>query len=120
MSGPGFPPQPLPQWRRAVLKVGSSLLAGEGGLDPRHAAAIGRLIMQSRAKESEIGLVPSGAVREGRSGVGSGGDGLLLRQALAALAQAPLVSFWQHLLDVPVAQVLLTHDDLRNRRRYLN
>jgi glutamate 5-kinase len=44
----------------------------------------------------------------------------VLRQALAALGQASLVSFWQQLLDAPVAQVLLTHDDLRNRRRYLN
>ena len=42
------------------------------------------------------------------------------RQALAALGQASLMGFWQSLSDVPVAQVLLTHDDLRNRRRYLN
>ena len=120
MSGPGFTPQRLPQWRRAVLKVGSSLLAGEGGLDPRHAAAIARFIMEARAKQREIVLVSSGAVTAGRSRVASGGDGLVLRQALAALGQASLVSFWQQLLDVPVAQVLLTHDDLRNRRRYLN
>ena len=120
MSGSGFTPQPLPQWRRAVLKVGSSLLAGEGGLDPRHAAVIARFIMESRAKQREIVLVSSGAVAAGRSRVASGGDGLVLRQALAALGQASLVSFWQQLLDVPVAQVLLTHDDLRNRRRYLN
>jgi glutamate 5-kinase len=42
------------------------------------------------------------------------------RQALAALGQASLIGFWQQLADRPVAQVLLTHDDLRNRRRYLN
>lgn len=120
MSGPGFTPQPLPQWRRAVLKVGSSLLAGEGGLDPRHAAGLARFITESRAKQREIVLVSSGAVAAGRSRVASGGDGLVLRQALAALGQASLVSFWQQLLDMPVAQVLLTHDDLRNRRRYLN
>lgn len=120
MSGPGFTPQPLPQWRRAVLKVGSSLLAGEGGLDSRHAAALACFIAESRAKQREIVLVSSGAVAAGRSRVASGGDGLVLRQALAALGQASLVSFWQQLLDAPVAQVLLTHDDLRNRRRYLN
>ncbi|MGO4780587.1 glutamate 5-kinase, partial [Lysobacter sp. 2RAB21] len=44
----------------------------------------------------------------------------VLRQALAALGQASLIAFWQQLSNVPVAQVLLTHDDLRNRRRYLN
>jgi glutamate 5-kinase len=116
----GFTPQPLPQWRRAVLKVGSSLLAGEGGLDSRHAAGLARFIEESRAKQREVVLVSSGAVAAGRSRVASGGDGLVLRQALAALGQASLVSFWQQLLDAPVAQVLLTHDDLRNRRRYLN
>jgi glutamate 5-kinase len=120
MSAPGFTPQPLPQWRRAVLKVGSSLLAGEGGLDSRHAAGLARFIAESRAKQREVVLVSSGAVAAGRSRVASGGDGLVLRQALAALGQASLVSFWQQLLDAPVAQVLLTHDDLRNRRRYLN
>jgi glutamate 5-kinase len=120
MSGPGFTPQPLPQWRRAALKVGSSLLAGEGGLDSRHAAGLARFIAESRAKQREVVLVSSGAVAAGRSRVASGGDGLVLRQALAALGQASLVSFWQQLLDAPVAQVLLTHDDLRNRRRYLN
>jgi glutamate 5-kinase len=120
MSGPGFTPQPLPQWRRAVLKVGSSLLAGEGGLDSRHAGGLARFIAESRGKQREVVLVSSGAVAAGRSRVASGGDGLVLRQALAALGQASLVSFWQQLLDAPVAQVLLTHDDLRNRRRYLN
>ena len=120
MSAPCFTPQPLPSWRRAVLKVGSSLLAGEGGLDPRPAAGLARFIVESRAKQREVVLVSSGAVAAGRSRVVSGGDGLVLRQALAALGQASLVSFWQQLIDVPVAQVLLTHDDLRNRRRYLN
>lgn len=120
MSGPGFTPQTLPRWRRAILKVGSSLLAGEGGLDSRHAAGLARFIAESRAKQREVVLVSSGAVAAGRSRVASGGDGLVLRQALAALGQASLVSFWQQLLEAPVAQVLLTHDDLRNRRRYLN
>ena len=85
MSGPGFTPQPLPQWRRAVLKVGSSLLAGEGGLDPRHAAGLARFIAESRGKQREVVLVSSGAVAAGRSRVALGGDGLVLRQALAAL-----------------------------------
>ena len=42
------------------------------------------------------------------------------RQALAALGQAQMIALWQRFFDRPVAQVLLTHDDLRNRRRYLN
>ncbi|MBU8976148.1 glutamate 5-kinase [Lysobacter sp. MMG2] len=126
MSAGDFNAQPLPDWRRAVLKVGSSLLAGDvgagnaSGLDPRHAVALAHFIEQSRARQREVVLVSSGAVAAGRHRVGAGGDGLVLRQALASLGQASLVTFWQQLVDRPVAQVLLTHDDLRNRRRYLN
>lgn len=121
----GFQAQPLPAWRRAVLKVGSSLLAGfadaaDAGLDARHAQALAHFVSQSRAQGREVVLVSSGAVAAGRGRIGAGGDGLVLRQALASLGQASLMSFWQQLIDVPVAQVLLTHDDLRNRRRYLN
>ncbi len=43
-----------------------------------------------------------------------------LRQAMAALGQTQTIALWQRLFDRPLAQVLLTHDDMRNRRRYLN
>src|SRR3546814_19585996 len=45
---------------------------------------------------------------------------LVQRQALASLGQTPMLALWQGLIEHPVAQVLLSHDDLRNRRRYLN
>ena len=121
-----FAAQPLPSWRRAVLKVGSSLLAGttdspsDNGLDPRYAVELAQFIATARAQGREVVLVSSGAVAAGRGRIHTGGDGLVLRQALAALGQASLVSFWQSLSPAPVAQVLLTHDDLRHRRRYLN
>jgi glutamate 5-kinase len=120
-----FAPQPLPPWRRAVLKVGSSLLAGAGGLDPLHARGLAAFIDAARAQQREVVLVSSGAVAAGRGRVGAAGmgnarNGIVQRQALAALGQASLMGFWQALSAVPVAQVLLTHDDLRNRRRYLN
>lgn len=116
-----FTPQSLPHWRRAVLKVGSSLLADAGGgLTDRHAAGLARFIATSRAQGREVVLVSSGAVAAGRGRIAAGGDGIVLKQALAALGQAALMGFWQQLSEVPVAQVLLSHDDLRNRRRYLN
>ena len=120
-----FAPQPLPDWRRAVLKIGSSLLAGDGGLDPVHARGLAAFIAASRAQGREVVLVSSGAVAAGRGRIGAAGtgiarNGIVQRQALAALGQASLMGFWQSLFAVPVAQVLLTHDDLRNRRRYLN
>lgn len=120
-----FAPQSLPNWRRAVLKVGSSLLAGDGGLDPVHARGLAGFIAASRAQGREVVLVSSGAVAAGRGRIGAAGtgiarNGIVQRQALAALGQASLMGFWQALFEAPVAQVLLTHDDLRNRRRYLN
>ena len=115
-----FAPQSLPNWRRAVLKVGSSLLAGDGGLDPLNARGLAHFIAASRAQGREVVLVSSGAVAAGRGRIGAAGNGIVQRQALAALGQASLMGFWQALFEAPVAQVLLTHDDLRNRRRYLN
>ena len=126
MSASDFATQALPNWRRAVLKVGSSLLAGSAdaaanpGLHTGNAVALAGFIDRSRAQGREVVLVSSGAVAAGRGRIGAAGDGLVLRQALASLGQASLIGFWQQLTAQPVAQVLLTHDDLRNRRRYLN
>ncbi|MGN6384294.1 MAG: glutamate 5-kinase [Dyella sp.] len=119
-----FRQQTVPPWRRAVLKVGSSLIAADGGgLSTRYALGLAQFITSCHASGREIVLVSSGAVAAGR---------LLLkdhshedtssaaRQAMAALGQTQTVGLWQRLLDIPLAQVLLTHDDLRNRRRYLN
>lgn len=116
-----FGEQTLPQWRRAVLKVGSSLLAaGHGGLSERFAAGLARFVAQCRAQGREVVIVSSGAVAAGRGVLHTQAAGLTQRQALAALGQAPMIALWQKLSAVPVAQVLLSHDDVRNRRRYLN
>lgn len=119
-----LPEQALPHWRRAVLKVGSNLLAADGGgLTDRHAAALAGFVAASHAAGRQVVLVSSGAVAAGRAllreHAPAAGD-LAARQALAALGQAPMIALWQSLSARPVAQVLLTHDDLRNRRRYLN
>jgi glutamate 5-kinase len=116
--------QALPHWRRAVLKVGSNLLAADGdGLTPRFATALAAFIAASHADGRQVVLVSSGAVAAGRALLrerAAAGGALAARQALAALGQAPMIALWQSLSARPVAQVLLTHDDLRNRRRYLN
>ena len=119
-----LPIQVLPPWRRAVLKVGSNLLAADGGgLTPRYAEALAAFISASHADGRQVILVSSGAVAAGRALLrqhAADGGGLVARQALAALGQAPMMGLWQSLSARSVAQVLLTHDDLRNRRRYLN
>lgn len=119
-----LPEQLLPDWRCAVLKVGSNLLAADGGgLTARYASALADFIAASHATGRKVVLVSSGAVAAGRAllreHAPAAGD-LAARQALAALGQAPMIALWQSLSARPVAQVLLTHDDLRNRRRYLN
>jgi glutamate 5-kinase len=116
--------QGLPPWRRAVLKVGSNLLAADGGgLTPSYATALAGFIAASHADGRQVVLGSSGAVAAGRALLRehkSAGNALVARQALAALGQAPMIALWQSLSARPVAQVLLTHDDLRHRRRYLN
>lgn len=118
-----FGEQPLPAWKRCVLKVGSSLLAGDGGLSPHNAVHLAAFVHAARAQGREVVIVSSGAVAAGRAVLHATprpGAAMAERQALAALGQAKLMAFWQGLFAQPVAQVLLTHDDVRNRRRYLN
>ncbi len=116
--------QSLPAWRRAVLKVGSSLLAADGGgLSPRFALGLAQFVSSSILAGREVVIVSSGAVAAGRAilpKAAEAGATMAARQALAALGQAQLIGLWQRFFERPVAQVLLTHDDLRNRRRYLN
>ena len=122
-----FTEQALPAWKRAVLKVGSSLLAGDGGLSPRNARHLAAFVEACHAQGRELVIVSSGAVAAGRAilhatlhATPRPGAAMAERQALAALGQAKLMAFWQGFFAKPVAQVLLTHDDVRNRRRYLN
>ncbi|TAA23775.1 MULTISPECIES: glutamate 5-kinase [Pseudoxanthomonas] len=119
-----FAEQTVPPWRRAVLKVGSSLLAADGGgLSPKFALGLAQFVSANVLAGREVVIVSSGAVAAGRAIVpkaAEAGAGIAARQALAALGQAQLIGLWQRFFERPVAQVLLTHDDLRNRRRYLN
>ena len=113
---------PLPAWKRAVLKVGSNLIAPERRrLSTRHLLAIARFIADARAQGREIVLVSSGAVAAGRALLGEGeAQGIPAKQALAALGQPRMLEAWARLFDFPCAQVLLGYDDLQNRRRFVN
>lgn len=119
-----FEPQSLPGWKRAVLKVGSSLLASaDAGLSPRFALGLAQFVLASRQAGREVVIVSSGAVAAGRALLPKNAEAaqtIAAKQALAALGQAQLIALWQRFFESPAAQVLLTHDDLRNRRRYLN
>jgi glutamate 5-kinase len=112
--------------RRWVVKIGSALLTADGqGLDR---PALTRWVDQMAdrvAAGSEVVLVSSGAVAEGMSRMGWRHRPKALHelQAAAAIGQMGLVRAWESCFErrgLRTAQVLLTHDDLADRRRYLN
>ncbi|MDO6563645.1 glutamate 5-kinase [Amphritea sp. 1_MG-2023] len=112
--------------RRWVVKIGSALLTNDGaGLD---LVAIGRWVdqlAQLRRSGVEIVLVSSGSIAEGivRLGWKERPYEVYKLQAAAAVGQMGLVqayeaNFRRH--DALTAQILLTHEDHSNRKRYLN
>jgi glutamate 5-kinase len=112
--------------RRVVVKIGSALLTNDGrGLDE---AAIGGWVDQIAALHRqgiEVVLVSSGAVAAGmvRLGWQMRPSAVHELQAAAAVGQNGLTQCYEHHFarhGLLTAQVLLTHDDLSNRKRYLN
>lgn len=116
----------LTNTRRWVIKIGSALLTNEGnGLDYQAIALWVKQMAEMRQHGIEIVLVSSGAVAEGMKRMGWSQRPCAVHQlqAAAAVGQMGLVQayesqFMQHSLHT--AQILLTHDDLSNRTRYLN
>lgn len=116
----------LTRTRRLVVKIGSSLLTDHGrGLNREAIAGWVDQLAQLRARGAQTLLVTSGAVAEGMSrlGIRERPHALHELQAMAAVGQMGLVqvyeaSFQRHGLHT--AQVLLTHEDLVDRPRYLN
>jgi len=112
--------------RRVVIKIGSSLLTKGGrGLDKVAIAEWVRQMAALRQRGVDVILVSSGSVAEGmcRLGLKVRPTALHELQAAASVGQMGLVrvfddNFQQH--DLHAAQVLLTHDDLSDRQRYLN
>jgi glutamate 5-kinase len=109
--------------RRVVVKVGSNVLAGADGLRLARVRGIAADVAALVGAGREVVLVSSGAVAAGAGRVGPRRRGLEWRQAAAAMGQPALMAayaraFGRH--DRTTAQVLLTHGDLADRRRYLN
>lgn len=111
---------------RIVVKIGSGVLTdAEGRIDPKTIRRLANEIAPLIGLRRWPFVVSSGAIA-----VGMGILGLKQRprtmaglQAAAAIGQSKLVEAWASAFrrhDVPVAQVLLTHSDLANRKRFLN
>ncbi|MGO3693868.1 amino acid kinase family protein, partial [Marinobacter sp.] len=116
----------LRQARRLVVKIGSALLTNDGrGLDVE-ALALWVDQMAALVKQGvELVVVSSGSVAEGMSRLGwkKRPEQLHELQAAAAVGQMGLVQTWEAQFKrhgIYTAQILLTHDDLSDRKRYLN
>jgi glutamate 5-kinase len=111
---------------RLVVKVGSSLLVGGEGLRRRWIEGLVAEIAAARARGQDVVVVSSGAIALGAAtlGLDKGGRGSLAdAQAAAAVGQIALSGLWAELLgrhSLTAAQLLLTLEDLEDRRRYLN
>ena len=111
---------------RLVVKVGSSLLVGKDGLRRAWIEGLVAEIAGARARGQDVIVVSSGAIALGAATLGlvKGGRGNLAdAQAAAAVGQIALSGLWAELLGkhgLTAAQILLTLDDLEDRRRYLN
>ncbi|PIE43870.1 MAG: glutamate 5-kinase [Gammaproteobacteria bacterium] len=112
--------------RRVVVKIGSALLTNNGkGLDSTGISAWVGQMVALRKSGVEVVLVSSGSVAEGmtRLGLKTRPRHVHELQAAAAVGQMGLIKayethFKKHAIHT--AQILLTHDDLSDRKRYLN
>ena len=112
--------------QRVVIKVGSSLVTNDGkGLDADAIAEWGRQIAQLRQAGKQVAMVSSGAVAEGMKRLNWARRPREMHelQAAAAVGQMGLAQVYEtHFREfgLPTALVLLTHEDLSDRKRYLN
>ncbi|MCW7755155.1 glutamate 5-kinase [Desulfobotulus sp. H1] len=113
--------------RRVVVKVGSNVLTASQGLNVEVLHAISREIHELMAAGLEVILVSSGAMAAGmrRLQLPKRPVEIPQRQAVAAVGQAGLIMEYEKVFETfgtyrNVAQVLLTQEDLANRKRFLN
>jgi glutamate 5-kinase len=109
--------------RRLVVKVGSAVLSDPNGLRPDVIADLARQIDAIMRDGREVVLVTSGAIAAGRARLGRRASTIAERQAAAATGQIELMRQWAKAFDAhgrTIAQILLTHQDLAERKRRLN
>lgn len=118
--------QALRQTKRWVIKIGSALLTNDGnGLNQAELAKWVAQMVQLREQGVELIIVSSGAVAEGMQRLGwkIRPSAIHELQAAAAVGQMGLVQAYESEFSksgLHTAQILMTHDDLSNRARYLN
>ena len=112
--------------RRIVIKIGSRVLASSArGLNSRRMMSIVKEIATLRQEGYEIVIVSSGAIVAGMKelGLSSKPKSIPLKQAAAAIGQSRLIQMYERSFSrfgIKAAQILLTRDDITDRRRFLN
>lgn len=111
--------------KRVVVKIGSGVLTRRNGLNLNVIDDLTTEICFLRKKGIEVIMVSSGAIAAGlrKIGMSKKPDSLSGMQALAAMGQSNLSMVYEEAFarhGAKAAQILLTRDDLTNRRRYLN
>ena len=109
-------------WKRLVLKVGSALISPErNGCSSQHLYSIANFIVQCRLAGIQVVLVSSGSVAAGAHLFDEpDAPSITVKKAMAAAGQSEMMATWDRLFDFNTAQVLLTHADLRNRKRFVS
>ncbi|MGH7871898.1 MAG: glutamate 5-kinase [Candidatus Binatia bacterium] len=115
----------LRRTRRVVIKIGSQILSSAEGIEENRLRGLVRALADLHDHNKELVIVSSGAVAAGMSRLGRKArpKSIPEKQALAAVGQIKLMALYERffsLFDKSVAQVLLTHEDLANRQRYIN
>jgi glutamate 5-kinase len=118
--------QTISNAKRLVVKVGSALLTNDGaGIDRQAIDAWVEQIAKLLSAGKEVVLVSSGAVAEGlvRLGIDTRPESIHILQSAAAVGQMGLIQTYEtsfRRFERQTAQILLDHDDMANRERYLN
>lgn len=112
--------------KRLIVKIGSGLVTNQGrGLDHAELAVWAGQIAELRQMGREVILVSSGAIAEGMQRLGwkKRPHAVHELQAAAAVGQMGLIEVYESCFrkhGLLTSQVLLTHEDLADRKRYLN
>jgi glutamate 5-kinase len=111
--------------RRVVVKIGSQILSTADGIEERRLRGLVRELAELHNRKKDLVVVSSGAVAAGMTRLGrkERPKSIPEKQALAAVGQIKLMALYERYFskfDKSVAQVLLTHEDLANRQRYIN
>ncbi len=111
--------------KRLVVKIGTATLCPSDGLDVNFLDSIAKQVKNLQERGISTTIVTSGAIGLGRSIVKNINKNLNIvqKQALAAVGQGRLINYYSSIFEkygLIVAQILLTREDLANRKRFLN